>query len=65
MTNQLLTNNKVDRDSVQDIDFHQRRVTNAGDAVDARDYVTKQQLDALTATVAKLTTAIQKAGITI
>jgi hypothetical protein len=43
--NQLLTNNKVDRDSTQNVDFHSRRITNAGDAVNTQDYTTLNDLN--------------------
>ena len=33
-------------DGGQNLDLHGRRITNAGDAVDPRDYVTKQQTGA-------------------
>jgi hypothetical protein len=44
MENQILTNQKVDRDSTQLIDFHQRRITNAAPSQGTNDYVVKQEL---------------------
>lgn len=38
---------KVDRLTTKHIDHHGRRITNAGDAIDPQDYVTKRQLDSL------------------
>lgn len=48
MSNTDIRSNKVDLQSTKLLDFHQRRITNAADAVDNQDYVTLKQLkDAL------------------
>jgi hypothetical protein len=39
-----LRQEKIDSITTQDIDFHQRRITNANDGIKARDYVTLRQL---------------------
>lgn len=62
MNNQLLTNNKVDRDSTKNPDMHMRRVTNAAASVDSNDYVIRQELIDLR-TIVQL--ALKKVGITL
>lgn len=62
MDNQNLTNQKVDRDSTQSIDFHQRKITNAAPGSNSGDYVIKLQLDELQSKVAA---ALQKVGVTL
>lgn len=59
-----LRDNKFDALTSFSIDFHQRRITNAADAIDAQDYVTLKQLKALRADlITLLSTAIPGGSI--
>lgn len=60
MTNKTLQSNKVDLLSTQLIDFNQRRITNAANAVNQQDYVTLAQLNTAIAGIATQVAAIQQ-----
>lgn len=49
--NNSVQSNKVDQLTTQLTNFHQRRITNAADAVNSQDYVTLKQLKAMVAGV--------------
>ncbi len=45
MINDTIRSNRIDRDSVRDVDLHGRRFRNGGDSLAPQDFVTRNELD--------------------